>query len=73
MLDYLLYIDLYTYQFIESTHIENNRYDQAAEMDLWGDNLKENLEEAAKEKRLNDFLVSLSASLSMKYAVLFTS
>lgn len=40
-------------------------------MDVWYDNLKQNLEEAAKEKRLNDFLVSLSASLSMKYFFLF--
>lgn len=35
-------------------------------MDLWCDDLRLNLEEAFKEKRLNDFLVSLSASLSMK-------
>lgn len=38
-------------------------------MDIWCDNLNQNLEDAAKEKRLNDFLVSLSASLSMKYAL----
>lgn len=39
-------------------------------MDVWCNNLKQNLDEAAKEKRLNDFLVSLSASLSMKYVIL---
>nr|XP_033190238.1 gem-associated protein 5 isoform X2 [Bombus vancouverensis nearcticus] len=50
----------------KSAHIERNNYDVITEMDIWYDNLKQNLEEAAKEKRLNDFLVSLSASLSMK-------
>lgn len=33
---------------------------------MWHDNLKENLEIAVKEKRLNDTLISLSPSLSMK-------
>ncbi|KZC13808.1 PREDICTED: gem-associated protein 5-like [Dufourea novaeangliae] len=47
-------------------HIEEGRHDVATEMDIWCDNLKENLDEAVKEKRLNDSLVSLSASLSMK-------
>ncbi|XP_043264591.1 gem-associated protein 5-like [Colletes gigas] len=47
-------------------HAEKNRHNVATEMDIWCDNLKQNLEEAAKEKRLNDFLISLSASLSMK-------
>ncbi|OAD62256.1 Gem-associated protein 5 [Eufriesea mexicana] len=47
-------------------HAEKNKYDVVTEMDVWCDNLNQNLEEAAKEKRLNDFLVSLSASLSMK-------
>ncbi|KAG7201057.1 hypothetical protein KM043_017605 [Ampulex compressa] len=41
-------------------------YNAATEMDLWRDNLKESLDEAAREKRLNDFLVSLAPSLSMK-------
>ncbi|XP_046831428.1 gem-associated protein 5 isoform X2 [Vespa crabro] len=36
------------------------------EIDMWHDNLKENLEIAVKEKRLNDTLISLSPSLSMK-------
>ncbi|KAF3428992.1 hypothetical protein E2986_02063 [Frieseomelitta varia] len=48
------------------THTEKNCHNLITEMDIWCDNLKQNLEEAAKEKRLNDFLVSLSASLSMK-------
>ena len=47
-------------------HVEKNRYDLVTQMDMWSDNLKQNLEEAAKEKRVNDYLVSLSASLSMK-------
>ncbi|XP_076243068.1 gem nuclear organelle associated protein rigor mortis [Calliopsis andreniformis] len=47
-------------------HIAENRYNTAAEMDMWSDNLKQSLEEAAKQQRLNDFLISLSASLSMK-------
>ncbi|XP_076647950.1 gem nuclear organelle associated protein rigor mortis isoform X2 [Halictus rubicundus] len=47
-------------------HIEKDRHDVVTEMDVWCDNLKQNLDEAAKENRLNDFLVSLSASLSMK-------
>lgn len=41
-------------------------------MDMWSNNLKQNLEEAAKEKRINDYLVSLSASLSMKYVIIRT-
>ncbi|KAK2585095.1 hypothetical protein KPH14_008607 [Odynerus spinipes] len=36
------------------------------EMNMWHNNLKENLEIAVKEKRLNATLVSLSPSLSMK-------
>ncbi|CAK9799473.1 Gem-associated protein 5 [Anthophora quadrimaculata] len=47
-------------------HNERSKHDVITEIDLWCDNFKENLEEAVKEKRLNDFLVSLSASLSMK-------
>lgn len=47
-------------------HIEKNKHNLVTEMDVWCNNLKQNLDEAAKEKRLNDFLVSLSASLSMK-------
>ncbi|XP_017790259.1 PREDICTED: gem-associated protein 5 [Habropoda laboriosa] len=47
-------------------HNEKSKYDVITEIDLWCDNFKQNLEEAAKKKRLNDFLVSLSASLSMK-------
>lgn len=40
---------------------------------MWSDNLKQSLEDAAKEKRLNDFLISLSASLSIKYVILLNS
>ncbi|XP_076393217.1 gem nuclear organelle associated protein rigor mortis [Megachile rotundata] len=47
-------------------HTEKGKYDLVTQMDMWSDNLKQNLEEAAKEKRLSDFHVSLSASLSMK-------
>lgn len=68
---YIYYICFIFYYYIESAHIEGNNYDVITEMDVWYDNLKQNLEEAAKEKRLNDFLVSLSASLSMKYFSLF--
>lgn len=68
---YIYYICFIFYHYIESAHIERNNYDVITEMDIWYDNLKQNLEEAAKEKRLNDFLVSLSASLSMKYFFLF--
>lgn len=41
-------------------------YTAVAEIDMWYGNLKENLETAVKEKRLNPTLVSLSPSLSMK-------
>nr|XP_031838451.1 gem-associated protein 5-like isoform X1 [Nomia melanderi] len=50
----------------KNAHIEERRHNVVTEMDVWCDNLKQNLDEAAKENRLNDFLVSLSASLSMK-------
>ncbi|XP_017879066.1 gem-associated protein 5 [Ceratina calcarata] len=49
-----------------TTHAAKNNHNLVTEMDLWCDNLKLNLDEAVKEKRLNDFLVSLSASLSVK-------
>lgn len=58
------------YLFTESAHINKNKHDTVIEIDMWCDNLKENLECAVKEKRLTDFLVSLSASLSMRYVVL---
>ncbi|XP_078046192.1 gem nuclear organelle associated protein rigor mortis isoform X2 [Augochlora pura] len=47
-------------------HAEEGRHNVVTEMDVWCDNLKQNLDNAAKENRLNDFLVSLSVSLSMK-------
>ena len=50
----------------KSAHSVEGRHNTATEMDIWCDNLKQSLEEAAQEKRLNDFLISLSASLSMK-------
>jgi hypothetical protein len=43
----------------------------ATEMDIWSGNLQENLMTAVKEYRLNDFLVSLAPSLSMKYIQIF--
>lgn len=67
----IYYICFIFYHSIEHTHTEKNCHNLITEMDIWCDNLKQNLEEAAKEKRLNDFLVSLSASLSMKYITLF--
>ncbi|XP_058807144.1 gem-associated protein 5-like [Phymastichus coffea] len=42
-------------------------YNIVTEIDLWRGNLKENLEDALKNKRLNDFLVSLAASISMEF------
>ncbi|XP_076292117.1 gem nuclear organelle associated protein rigor mortis isoform X2 [Lasioglossum baleicum] len=50
----------------KSAHAEKGKHDVVTEMDVWCDNLKQNLDDAAKENRLNDFLVSLSASLSVK-------
>nr|XP_033335076.1 gem-associated protein 5-like [Megalopta genalis]XP_033335077.1 gem-associated protein 5-like [Megalopta genalis]XP_033335078.1 gem-associated protein 5-like [Megalopta genalis]XP_033335079.1 gem-associated protein 5-like [Megalopta genalis]XP_033335080.1 gem-associated protein 5-like [Megalopta genalis] len=47
-------------------HAEEGRHTIVTEMDVWCDNLKQNLDNAAKENRLTDFLVSLSVSLSMK-------
>ncbi|XP_076752197.1 gem-associated protein 5-like isoform X2 [Xylocopa sonorina] len=42
------------------------KHNLTTEMDICCDKLEENLEVAATEKRLNDFLVSLAPSLSMK-------
>ncbi|XP_046430819.1 gem-associated protein 5 isoform X1 [Neodiprion fabricii] len=50
----------------KSVHAKLSQHDTVVEMDLWCDNLKQNLQEATKEKRLNDFLVSLAPSLSYK-------
>ncbi|XP_066583627.1 gem-associated protein 5 isoform X2 [Prorops nasuta] len=50
----------------KTTYMLKEKYNTVTEMDLWNDNLKENLETALKQKRLNDFLVSLAPSLSIK-------
>ncbi|XP_043268004.1 gem-associated protein 5 [Venturia canescens] len=41
-------------------------YNMSTEISMWNNGLRKNLQEAIAEKRLNDFLVSLSAGLSMK-------
>lgn len=52
------------------THMKHKN-ETVTEMEMWCDGLRENIECAIKEKRLNDFLVSLSTSLSVKYVGLF--
>ncbi|XP_025162758.1 gem-associated protein 5 [Harpegnathos saltator] len=47
-------------------HTLKYKNDTIIEMDMWCNNLQQNIECAIKEKRLNDFLVSLSTSLSVK-------
>ncbi|XP_043490699.1 gem-associated protein 5 [Polistes fuscatus] len=50
---------------IEESRLTNQgNHIEVTEMNMWHNNLKENLEIAVKEKRLNDTLVSLSPSLS---------
>lgn len=49
-----------------SSHTSQGHYNTSTEMSVWNCGLRKNLQEAIKEKRLNDFLVSLSVSLSMK-------
>ena len=49
-----------------SHHAAQEHYHLVTEMSLWNNSLRETLQRATKEKRLDDYLVSLSASLSMK-------
>lgn len=49
-----------------SSHVAHGQYNMTTEMSLWNNSLRKNLQEATRDKRLNDFLVSLSSSLSMK-------
>ncbi|XP_015605680.1 gem-associated protein 5 isoform X2 [Cephus cinctus] len=50
----------------KSVHASQGQHNMVTEMDIWTNNLKHNLQEAVKEKRLNDYLVSLAPCLSMK-------
>ncbi|XP_014480134.1 PREDICTED: gem-associated protein 5 isoform X2 [Dinoponera quadriceps] len=47
-------------------HAIRQKNDTVTEMEMWCDGLRQDIECAIKEKRLNDFLVSLSTSLSVK-------
>lgn len=69
-ISYIL-ISLIQSWFAETVHSAEHRHDIVTEMDMWCNNLQHNLECAAKEKRLNDFLVSLSPNLSIKYVMFF--
>ncbi|KAI4503668.1 hypothetical protein M0802_001071 [Mischocyttarus mexicanus] len=51
--------------FEKSRLTTQNNHIAVTEMNMWNDNLKETLDIAVKENRLNDTLVSLSPSLSM--------
>ncbi|XP_011499580.1 PREDICTED: gem-associated protein 5 [Ceratosolen solmsi marchali] len=44
----------------------NGQHNVVTEIDLWCDNLMENLHQAMKEKRLSDFLVSLAPAISIE-------
>lgn len=52
------------HSFAESSQTDLNAI---TEMNMWCDNLETNLISAAKDKQLNDFLVSLAPQISMKY------
>lgn len=52
------------YLFSESTQDDSNI---VTEMNMWCDALENNLICAAKDHQLNDFLISLAPSVSMKY------
>lgn len=52
------------YFFAESSQSNLNAI---TEMNMWCENLENNLIRAAKDKQLNDFLVSLAPQVSMKY------
>lgn len=58
-------------QHISEKILESNgQYNAVTEINLWSGNLKENLEEAIKNKRLNDYIVSLALiepSISIEY------
>ncbi|XP_012279688.1 gem-associated protein 5 [Orussus abietinus] len=47
-------------------HSSKDQHNIATEMDMWSNNLRKNLESAVKERRLNDYLVSLAPSLSLR-------
>lgn len=55
---------LIIYYFLELTQ---DNSDAITEMNMWCDDLKNNLICAAKEQQLNDFLVSLAPNVSVKY------
>lgn len=52
------------YLFSELTQ---DNSDAVTEMNMWCDDLKNNLISAATEHQLNDFLVSLAPNVSVKY------
>lgn len=52
------------YLFAESSQSNLN---SITEMNMWCENLENNLICAAKDKQLNDFLISLAPQVSMKY------
>lgn len=60
----MIYIYIYIYLFSESTQ---DNLDAITEMNMWCDDLKNNLICAAKNHQLNDYLVSLAPSISVKY------
>jgi len=72
---YAIYIHIITTAFLlfctALEHRKCGNNNTATEMDIWNGNLQENLMTAVKEYRLNDFLVSLAPSLSMKYIQIF--
>lgn len=45
---------------------QKKNHKQVMELDVWRNNLRQHLEEAMREKRLNDYLVSLTPSISYK-------
>lgn len=52
------------YLFAELTQDSSNAI---TELNMWSDNLQNDLACAAKDQQLNDFLVSLAPNVSMKY------
>ncbi|CAL7940645.1 unnamed protein product [Xylocopa violacea] len=56
----------YAFLYVEYARNCKSKHNSVTEMDICCDKLEENLEIAATDKRLDDFLVSLSPSLSMK-------
>ncbi|XP_008548447.1 gem-associated protein 5 [Microplitis demolitor] len=49
-----------------TTFTSQGQHTMATELSLWTGDLRDQLQNAAKERRLNDFMVSLSPMLSMK-------